>query len=108
MCTAFREGLDALGLQYIVGVNPSTRIWAPGVKPLPPKPKVRGTRGKASARHRFAKGHEPQSCEQVALSVEEHEWEFVEWREGTNETASGWFTALRVRAAHRDHLTKCS
>jgi SRSO17 transposase len=102
--TAFREGLDALGLQYIVGVNPSTSIWAPGVKPLPPEPKASGTRGRAPTRHRFAKGHEPQSCEQVALSVDEHEWEFVEWREGTNETLSGWFTALRVRAAHRDHL----
>ena len=101
--TAFREGLDALGLLYIVGVNPSTSIWPPGVKPLPPKPRVSGTRGRASTRHRFAKGHEQQSCEQVALAVDDDEWEFVEWREGTNETLSGWFTALRVRAAHRDH-----
>lgn len=101
--TAFREGLDALGLQYIVGVNPSTSIWPPGVKPLAPKPKVSGTRGRESSRHRFAKGHEPQSCEQVALAVDDDEWEFIEWREGTNETLSGWFTALRVRAAHRDH-----
>ena len=37
---------------------------------------------------------EPLSCEQVALEVDEQEWEFVEWREGTNETLSGWFIAL--------------
>jgi len=103
--TAFREGVEALGLQYIVGVNPSTSIWPPGVKPLPPKPRAKGARGKAPSRHRYAKGHEPQSCEQVALEVDEQEWEYVEWREGTNETLGGWFTALRVRAAHRDHLT---
>ncbi len=29
----------------------------------------------------------------------------MEWREGTNETLSSWFIALRVRAAHNDHLT---
>ena len=103
--TAFREGVEALGLQYIVGVNPSTSIWAPGVKPLPPKPRASSARGRAPSRHRYAKGHEPQSCEQIALEVDEQEWEFVEWREGTNETLSGWFIALRVRAAHRDHLT---
>jgi len=100
--TAFREGVEALGLQYIVGVNPSTSIWPPGVKPLPPKPRAKGARGKAPSRHRYAKGHEPQSCEQVALEVDEQEWEYVEWREGTNETLGGWFTALRVRAAHRE------
>lgn len=102
--TAFRDGLDALGLKYVVGVNPSTNIWAPGVKPLAPKPKVSGARGRAATRHRFAKGHEPQSCEQVALAVKEQDWQFVEWREGTNETLSSWFIALRVRAAHNDHL----
>ena len=60
------------------------------------------------SRHRYAKGHEPLSCEQVALGVDEQEWEFVEWREGTNETLSGWFIALRLRAAHRDSSEKCS
>lgn len=102
--TEFREGLDALGLEYMVGVNPSTSIWAPGIEPLPPKLKASGTRGRTPTRHRFAKGHEPQSCEEVALAVDEQDWEFVEWREGTNETLSSWFTALRVRAAHNDHL----
>lgn len=103
--TAFREGVEALGLQYIVGVNPSTSVWAPGIVPLPPKPRAKGARGRAPSRHRYAKGHEPQSCEQVALEVDEQEWEFVQWREGTNETLSGWFIALRVRAAHDDHRT---
>ena len=103
--TAFREGIEALGLQYIVGVNLSTNVRPPRVTPLPPKPRASGTRGRAPSRHRYAKGHEPLSCEQVALEVDEQEREFVEWREGTNETLSGWFIALRVRAARSDHLT---
>ncbi len=68
--TAFRDGLDALAMKYVVGVNPSTNIWAPGDKPLPPKPKASGTRGRAPTRHRFAKGHEPQSCETSRVGSE--------------------------------------
>ena len=103
--TAFREGIESLGLQYIVGVRSQTPdVWPPGVTPLPPTPRASGARGRAPSRHRYAKGHEPLSCEQVALEVDEREWEFVEWREGTNEMLSGWFIALRMRAAHDDHL----
>jgi hypothetical protein len=34
----FRAGITALGLPYVVGVQSSTSIWAPGKAPLPAKP----------------------------------------------------------------------
>ena len=34
----FRAGLSALGLAYIVGVQPTLSVWCPGEGPLPPKP----------------------------------------------------------------------
>src|SRR3954452_20363616 len=36
--TDFRTGLTALGLTYAVGIQASTTVWAPGTRPLPPKP----------------------------------------------------------------------
>ncbi len=35
--TAFRSGLTAMGLSYIVGIQSSTSLWSPGVGPLPAK-----------------------------------------------------------------------
>jgi len=35
--TAFRDGITALGLPYVVGIRPAPAVWAPGVEPLPPK-----------------------------------------------------------------------
>lgn len=35
--TDFRDGLTALGLSYVVGIQSSTSLWAPGTGPLPPK-----------------------------------------------------------------------
>jgi SRSO17 transposase len=97
----FRNGLDELGLSYVVGVNPNTGVWPRGVKPLPPKAPS-GNKGRRSTRQRYAKGHEPQSCEQLALTLTEDKWQHVQWREGTNKPLSCWFCAVRVRVAHRD------
>ena len=33
--TAFRSGLTELGLEYVVGVQGSMTVWAPGTQPLP-------------------------------------------------------------------------
>lgn len=98
----FRKGLDELELLYVVGVNPSTSVWPRGVKPLPPK--AHNGKGRKPTRQRYAMGHEPQSCEELALSINEERWQYVQWREGTNETLASWFVALRVRVAHQDHL----
>jgi len=39
MNTDFRDGLTALGLQYVVGVQSSMTVWEPGQQPLPAKPR---------------------------------------------------------------------
>ena len=33
----FRQGLEALGFEYVVGVQSSTSVWPPGIAPLPPQ-----------------------------------------------------------------------
>ena len=72
-CLRISSHLNQLsGIYRRIYTGSNTSIWAPGLIPLPPKPKASGTRGRAPTRHRFAKGNEPQSCEQVALSVDEH------------------------------------
>ena len=35
--TAFRTALTAMGLVYVVGIQSSARLWAPGTAPLPPR-----------------------------------------------------------------------
>ena len=36
--TAFRDGITALGLAYVVGIQSSASLWPPGQAPLPAKP----------------------------------------------------------------------
>jgi len=98
---AFREGLDELGLSYMVGVQSTTTVWAPGTAPLPPK-RTR-PRGPKPTRQRYAPGHEPVSVEALALGLDLRAWRKVTWREGTNEVLQSRFATVRVRAAHRDH-----
>src|ERR1035437_5732839 len=40
----FREGLEALGFSYVVGIQSSTSVWPPGSAPLPAK--ARGVMGR--------------------------------------------------------------
>lgn len=45
--SGFRSGVTELGLTYVVGVQGSTTVWAPGTAPLPAKPwSGRGRRSK--------------------------------------------------------------
>ena len=100
--SVFRAGLDALDLRYMVHVNPTHLVSLPGVKLLPPKPY--SGRGRRSTGLRYAKGHEPQSCKHRALNLDESQWQYLTWREGTNEPLSGWFAAIRVHVAHEELL----
>ena len=97
----FREGLDALGLIYSVGVKANTSVWAPGVEPLPPKPY--SGRGRHPKNMIVAAGHKPCSVEALARELPAQKWRTVSWREGTNAELSGRFARVRVRAASRDH-----
>jgi SRSO17 transposase len=99
--TDFRDGVTALGLSYVVGIQSSTSLWAPGTGPLPPKP-WRGT-GRPPSLIRRDDKHKPVSAKQMALALPRRSWRRVTWREGTNARLTSRFAAVRVRPAHRDY-----
>jgi SRSO17 transposase len=97
----FRAGLTALGLTYVVGVQPTLSVWRPGETPLPPGP--RGTRGRPSSRVGRSADHAPVSAKALALELLPEAWQTVCWREGTNVDLSSRFAAVRLRPASRDY-----
>ena len=99
--TAFRTGVSELGLAYVVGIQSSTSLWAPGTEPLPPK-RWSG-RGRPPSLMRRDGDHKPVSAKALALSLPDDAWHTVTWREGTNAPLTSRFAALRVRPSHRDY-----
>jgi SRSO17 transposase len=97
----FREGLEALGLSYAVGIQSSTALWAPGSGPLPPP--ARGKMGRRPRLLRRDKQHQPLPAKELALCLTAAELRRVTWREGTRGSMRSRFAALRVRVAHRDY-----
>jgi SRSO17 transposase len=98
---SFRDKLAAMGLRYAVGIRSATSVWAPGVAPLPPEPTA--GRGRPSKNLRRAPGHTPVSVKALALALPGEAYQTVAWREGTNETLSSRFAAVRIRTAYRDY-----
>src|SRR3954454_12896755 len=98
--TDFRTGLTALGLIYAVGIQSSTTVWAPGTRPLPPKPW--SGKGRRPTRLRRDDDHKPVPVKDLALSLPASQWRSVTWREGTNTPRRSRFASVRVPAAHRD------
>lgn len=100
--TAFRDGLGALGLSYVVGVTGQASVWPPGRQPLPALPYS----GRGSVPKRLRIGpepeHQPLSVKELAMSLPSQHWHVVRWREGSNFTLQSRFARLRVRVAHRD------
>ena len=97
---AFRSGVTASGLTYVVGVQSTLSVWPPGVEPLPPKPW--SGRGRPPSRMRRDGEHVPVSAKTLAKGLPEEAWRIVPWREGSNEILSSRFAAVRVRPASRD------
>jgi len=98
--TAWREALDEMELEYCVGVQSVTTVWAAGAGPVPPKAKNKI--GRPATRWRRVPGSTPLSVKELAETLPPQRWRTVGWREGTNEPLSSRFAAVRVRAAHRD------
>jgi len=97
----FRAGITALGLLYVVGVQSSTSVWAPGKAPLPAK-LWRG-QGRPPRLWRRSQHHQPLSARELALSLPSPAWKTITGRAGTRQPLRSRFAALRVRPAHRDH-----
>lgn len=102
--TRWREELSKMELEYCVGVQSSTTVWAPGTGPLPPK--AQNTVGRPPTRLRRGPGATPLSVQALAESLKARHWQTVRWREGSYAVLSSRFAALRVRAAHRDEKRK--
>ena len=95
--TGFRERLDELGLPYVVGITSAVVVWPPGVEPLPPKPY--GGMGRPAVTPRRTRTRQPVSVKTLAEQVPAQAWQTISWREGTNQSLSSRFAALRVRHA---------
>ncbi len=97
---AFRSGVTASGLAYVVGVQSTLSVWPPGAEPLPPKPW--SGRGRPPSRMRRDGEHVPVSAKMLARRLPQEAWRIVPWREGSNEILSSRFAAVRIRPASRD------
>jgi len=97
----FREGLEALGFSYAVGIQSSTSVWPPGSAPLPAK--ARGVMGRPPKLLQRDEKYSPLSVKELALCLSPGDLRRVSWREGTRGTMASRFAALRVRVAHRDY-----
>jgi SRSO17 transposase len=97
---AFRSGVTAMGLAYVVGVQSTLSVWPLDMEPLPPKPW--NGRGRKPSRVRRDADHAPVYAKKLARELPETAWRTVSWREGSNETLSSRFAAVRVRPASRD------
>jgi SRSO17 transposase len=100
--TAFRSGLTELELEYAVGIQGSTAVWAPGTEPLPAKPW--SGHGRPTKRLRRDDAIKPIAAKKLAESLPRKAWKSVHWREGTKGDLVSRFAALRVRPSHRDTL----
>jgi len=100
MNTEFRDELTKLQLPYVVGVQSSITVWAPGEQPLPAKP--RGKMGRPPRRWQRSPDHPPVSVKQLAMGLASSDFRQITWREGTDRKLQSRFAAVRVRPAHRD------
>jgi SRSO17 transposase len=99
--TDFRDGVTALGLAYVVGIQSTASLWPPGLAPLPVKPW--SGRGRKPSRVGRSAEHKPVSAKNLATSLPKRAWRRVTWREGSNAPLASRFAAIRVRPAHRDY-----
>ncbi len=95
--TAFRNGLTDLGLPYVVGITSAISVWPPEIEPLPPKP-WKG-KGRPPSQPRRTADRQPMSVKALAMALPTERYQTVHWREGTNQTLSSRFAAVRVRHA---------
>jgi SRSO17 transposase len=102
--TAFRDGLTALGVPYVIAVTKETTVWAPGTEPLPPR--TYGGRGRPPTLMRRLKSRRPLSIGLLAHRLPTSSWRTITWRQGSRGNMRSRFAFLRVRPAHRDELRR--
>jgi SRSO17 transposase len=87
-----RASISALGLSYVVGIQPNVLMWAPGTGPKRPDRSLNnnGRRG------------EPDliSAKEVVRALPKHAWRTIRWREGSADWLSSRFARVRVRVGY--------
>lgn len=99
-CSEFREGLRSRGFNYLVGVQGSIVVWAPGTKPNAPVPRKPGQSGPERTRYKDGTD-KPLSIEELSRQIGRHAYKKIVWREGSRGKQSSYFAAVRVRTAQR-------
>jgi SRSO17 transposase len=94
---AFRQRLSDLDLHYVVGITSALVVWPPGVEPLSPKPY--SGMGRPPVVPRRTRNRQPTSVKNLAHALPPEAFQMISWREGSNDTLSGRFAAVRVRHA---------
>jgi len=94
----FREFLRALEMPYVAGILSSTTVWAPGTRPLPPRPWTRGPRPN---RLQVDPDHPPVAVATLAKGLRAKAWHDVIWSDGSRGPMTSRFALLRVRNAHQ-------
>ncbi len=97
----FRPGLEALGLEYALGVQSTTSVWREGSGPLAPR-RYRG-HGPPPKLLRRDLTHKPLPVRELARRLSPRAYRTVTRREGPAGRLSARFAAVRVRPAHRDY-----
>jgi len=95
----FRRGVRRLNLSYVLGIQKSTKVWAPGTEPLPP-PEYSGC-GRPPKLPRRSLKHTPVSVLKAAQDLPHSAYQTIAWREGTNKILSSRFATVRVSEGHR-------
>jgi SRSO17 transposase len=91
-----RTGITALGLTYVVGIQPKILVWPPGT----------GPKRKGKLLNNTGRRDEPDliSAKKVALGLHKHAWRTIQWREGSADRLSSRFAHVRVRVGHSQLL----
>ena len=96
----FRSGLVDRGYDYVLGVQGTHVVWAPGTGPVPPPPRPAGSRGRPPTRW-LAGDEKPISLRKLALKRGRAACRVIRWRQGSLGQQRSVFGAVRVRTAHR-------
>src|SRR6195952_4737578 len=87
-----RTGMTALGVSYVVGIQPKILLWPPGTGPKRSGKPLNNT----------GRRDEPDliPAKRLALGLPEQAWQTIRWREGSAEWPSSRFARVRVRVGH--------
>jgi SRSO17 transposase len=91
-----RTGMTALGVTYVVGIQPKILLWPSGT----------GPKRKGKPLNNTGRRDEPDliSAKQLARSLPKRAWRTIRWREGSADWLSSRFARVRIRVGHSQLL----